>query len=161
MARFSTSSTRPRPQNWSSVPLGPPGGRRAHLGWTQLWTERRARILLTIATCALATSAAAQVPAPTTAFDGTYVGVSRTFEGDIYNSTMTRTCLPNGQPQPLTIAGGVARVSSFEGSVNGQGVLVMRANGTRIDAQIDGGGTVTGRYTGYCSYQMVWQKSGK
>ena len=110
----------------------------------------RTIVLGTIAACMSAIPVSAQAPAPTTTtFDGTYVGVSRTFEGDIYNSAMTRTCLPNGQPQPLTIAGGVARVSSFEGSVNGQGVLVMRANGTRIDAQVDGRGTVTGRYTGY------------
>jgi hypothetical protein len=38
----------------------------------------------------------------------------------------------------------------------------MRApNGARIDAQIDGQGTVTGRLTSACSYQMVWQKKGK
>ena len=30
-----------------------------------------------------------------------------------------------------------------------------------IDAQIDGCGTVTGRFTGDCSYQLVWQKEGK
>jgi hypothetical protein len=40
----------------------------------------RSRTFVTIAACALATSAAAQAPAPTTAFDGTYIGVSRTFE---------------------------------------------------------------------------------
>jgi hypothetical protein len=63
------------------------------------------RILLTIATCALATSAAAQVPAPTTAFDGTYVGVSRTLEGNMYATSATpHGCAPNGQPGPLTIA---------------------------------------------------------
>jgi hypothetical protein len=46
--------------------------------------------------------------------------------------------------------------------VNAQGAVVMRApNGARIDAQIDGRGTVTGRLTSACSYQMVWQKKGK
>jgi hypothetical protein len=75
--------------------------------------------------------------------------------------------LPNGRPGPLTIAGGVARYSSiragtWEGSVNAQGVLVIPGrNGERIDAQIDGRGTVTGRLTGFCSYQLVWQKEGK
>jgi hypothetical protein len=43
-----------------------------------------ARILVTIAACMSAISVAAQAPAPTTtAFDGTYVGVSRTFEGNM------------------------------------------------------------------------------
>jgi hypothetical protein len=46
--------------------------------------------------------------------------------------------------------------------VNAQGVLVLRAPfGARIDAQIDGRDTVTGRLTSGCSYQMVWQKEGK
>ena len=46
--------------------------------------------------------------------------------------------------------------------MNAQGALVMHTPlGTRIDAQIDGRGTVTGRATSYCSYHMVWQKEGK
>jgi hypothetical protein len=127
--------------------------------------------LWTIAACMLATPVAAQAPAPTTtAFDGTYVGVSRTLEGTMSaNPNATRTCTPNGQPGPLTIAGGVARYSgstlrqtTFEGSVNAQGLLALHdPYGNRIDAQIDGRGTVTGRATSYCSYQMVWQKEGK
>ena len=52
--------------------------------------------------------------------------------------------------------------SNYEGPVNAQGVLVLRTPGwsNRIDAQIDGRGTVTARFTGFCSYQMVWQKEG-
>ena len=127
----------------------------------------RARILLTIATCALATSAAAQVPAPTTAFDGTYAGVSRTLQGNIDADTMTRFCLPNSQPPPLTIVNRVAQTKcpggvTCDGTVNAQGVLIMRSSfGTRVDAQIDDHGTVRGRLNSYCSYQMVWQKNGK
>jgi hypothetical protein len=47
--------------------------------------------------------------------------------------------------------------------VNAQGVLVMHTSlGERLDAQIDGRGTVTGTFTGSpCSYHMVWQKEGK
>jgi hypothetical protein len=48
--------------------------------------------------------------------------------------------------------------------VNAQGVLVIHVPyGNRLDAQIDGRGTVTGRITGawICSYHMVWQKEGK
>jgi hypothetical protein len=127
----------------------------------------RTIVLGTIAACMLATPIAAQAPATTTtAFDGTYVGVSRTLESTMEGRN-TRGCLPSGQPGPLTIASGVARyptfrVGTWEGSVNAQGMLVIHGqSGERIDAQIDGRGTVTGRSTGGCSYQMVWQKEGK
>jgi hypothetical protein len=124
-----------------------------------------ARILVTIAACMSATPAAAQAPASTTtAFDGTYVGVSRTaLEGTVG----ARNCVRNGQPGPLTIAGGVVRwpapyAGTAEGSVNAQGLLVLHTPyGSRIDVQIDGRGTVTGRFIGTCSYQLVWQKEGK
>ena len=131
----------------------------------------RTIVLGTIAACMLTTPVAAQAPAPTTtAFDGTYVGVSQTLEGTMLGETRgTRNCPPNGQPAPLTIAGGVPRYNGstlraaiWEGSVNAQGVLVLRAPyGARIDAQIDGRGTVTGRVTSGCSYHIVWQKEGK
>jgi hypothetical protein len=146
----------------------------------------RTIVLVTIAACMSATPLAAQAPAPTTtAFDGTYVGVSRTLDGyqpdpvtDRSSDTPAVTnefrktlhCTPNGQPGPLTIAGGVPRYNgstlyqtTWEGSVNAQGVLVMHAPlGGRLEAQIDGRGTVTGRLTGgSCSYHMVWQKEGK
>jgi hypothetical protein len=131
----------------------------------------RTIVLGTMAACMLATPVAAQALAPTTtAFDGTYVGVSRTMEGTMNNVSPTpRGCAKNRQPGPLTIAGDVARYNgstlvpaTCDGSVNAQGVLVMHCPyGTRFDAQIDGRGTVTGRFTGYCSYQMVWQKEGK
>jgi hypothetical protein len=143
-----------------------------------------ARILVTIAACMSAIPVAAQAPGPTTtAFDGTYVGVSRTVEGfggPSGGSSRSSTggnpendirCSPYGQlPGPLTIANGVARYSDranwSEGSVNVQGVLVMRrSDGRTLDAQIDGRGTMTGRITGgdgwSCSYHMVWQKEGK
>ena len=68
----------------------------------------RARILLTITACMSATTAAAQAPAPTTPFDGTYAGVSRTLEGTM-TAPSARSCPPNGRPGPLAIVGGVAR----------------------------------------------------
>ena len=129
----------------------------------------RARILLTITASAVALPAAAQAPAPTTtAFDGTYVGVSRTLESTMTGHS-TRQCPPNGRPGPLTITGGVARTKALgtaEGSVSPQGVLVMHAlagfaAGSRFEGQIDGQGTVTGRFTASCSYQVVWQKQTK
>jgi hypothetical protein len=124
-------------------------------------------ILWTIAAFAWMTPVAAQAPAPPpTAFDGTYAGVSRTSEGAINGSTNSYHCdRLNGQTGPLTIAGGVPRfngLTTFEGSVNAQGVLVMHnPDGERLDAQIDGRGTITGRITGSCSYRMVWQKEAK
>jgi hypothetical protein len=68
--------------------------------------------LWTIAAFAWATPVAAQAPAPaptTTAFDGTYVGVSRTFEGNMSATSATPRGCVYGQPGPLTIAGGVVR----------------------------------------------------
>ncbi len=125
----------------------------------------RAVVPLTIAACAFAMPVAAQAPAPTTAFDGTYTGV-RTLEGTMTGpSSRTRSCPPSGPTAPLTIVNGVARTAwggTAEGSVTPQGTLVMHApNGARIEGQIDGHGAVTGRLTSACSYQMVWQKKGK
>ena len=66
---------------------------------------------------------------------------------------------------PLTIANGVARTKwagMAEGTVNAQGVLVMHApNGAQFEGQIDGQGTVKGRFTSGCSYQVVWQKQSR
>jgi hypothetical protein len=123
----------------------------------------RARTLLTIAACAFAIPVAAQAPATTTAFDGTYTGV-RTLESTM-TAQSTRQCPPSGPTAPLTIVNGVARTAwggTAEGSVTRQGALVIHApNGARIEGQIDARGTVTGRLTSVCSYQMVWQKKGK
>jgi hypothetical protein len=124
----------------------------------------RATILFAILASASAMPAAAQAPAPTTAFDGTYAGVSRSFEGTM-SGGRTRGCRPSLEraPAPLTIANGTARwgKSIADGSVSPQGALVMHVrNGARFDGQIDGRGTVTGRLSGTCSYQLVWQKKG-
>jgi hypothetical protein len=115
------------------------------------------------------TPVAAQAPAPiTTAFDGTYIGVSRTLEGTMTNYS-TRQCPPSGRVAPLTIVNGIARTAGLgtaEGSVSPQGILLMHALagfavGSRFEGQIDSQGTVTGRFTGNCSYQVVWQKKSK
>jgi hypothetical protein len=124
----------------------------------------RATILLAILASALAMPATAQAPAPTTTFDGTYTGVSRTFEGNM-GGGRTRGCRPSLEraPAPLTIVNGIARwgKTTADGSVSPHGVLVMHVrNGARFDGQIDDRGTVTGRLSGTCSYQMVWQKKG-
>ena len=134
----------------------------------------RTIVLATIAACILTTPVAAQGPVPTTtAFDGTYVGVSQTAEGAMFGDdhpNRREVCAKNIQPGPLTIAGGVARWpgtvptagGTAEGSVNARGALVMHGPlGMRFDGQIDGRGMVTGRLTSFCGYQIVWQKEGK
>jgi hypothetical protein len=103
---------------------------------------------------------AAQAPGPTTtAFDGTYFGVSRTFEEEAVNGgkTWTRYC-PQYDPGILTIVNGIAKAGELEGSVSPQGVLIMRS-WDHFDGRIDSQGTVRGRSTGVCSYQWVWQKA--
>jgi hypothetical protein len=120
--------------------------------------------LLTMIACAVAMPVAAQAPAPTTtAFDGTYTG-QRTLESTM-TSHSTRQCPPSGPTAPLKIVNGVARTAwggTAEGSVTPQGALVLHApNGAKIEGQIDSRGTVTGRLTSACSYQVVWQKKGK
>ena len=101
-----------------------------------------------------------------TAFDGTYQGVSRTVEATGMMNYKTTTCTPNGKPGPLTISNGVARAGAadnpMEGSVSAQGALVMHLrNGVKFEGRIDGAGRATGRLTGGCSYQLVWQKRGR
>src|SRR5215469_13099044 len=123
-------------------------------------------MLLTIVLSAVALPLAAQTPAPTsTAFDASYTGVSRTLESTMLGHS-TRQCPPSGRVAPLKIANGVARTAGLgtaEGSVSPQGEVVMHAlagfgAGSRFEGRIDDRGTVTGRLTGSCSYQVVWQK---
>jgi hypothetical protein len=102
--------------------------------------------------------------ASTTAFDGTYLGVSRQLEGGPMGGGSTRACpLPDGKPARLVIASGVARSGSaenpMEGSVTPQGMLVMQSQrGGKFEGQIDGHGRAAGRLTVNCSYQLVWQR---
>jgi hypothetical protein len=95
-----------------------------------------AKVLLTIAACMLATSVAAQAPAPvTTAFDGTYAGISR--EVSKAASNPAAKCLPSGVPAPLTIRNGaIGRpgTGGWEGTVSPQGALTMHNGGSmRVD----------------------------
>ena len=121
-------------------------------------------VLSVIAACAVAIPAVAQATAPTTtAFDGTYVGVSKTLEDtDTGDRNRIRFCSRPGLPSELTIVNGVARSrwgGPTEGSVSAQ-VLVMRnQSGLRFDGQIDSHGNASGRWTGTCSWQLGWQKA--
>jgi hypothetical protein len=120
----------------------------------------RRRLLVAIAVLLPSIPAAAQSPTPTTtALDGTYFGVSRTFEEEAINGgkTWARYCLQYG-PGTLSIVNGIAKAGKLEGSISPQGVLIMRSFWDRFDGRIDSQGTVRGRSTGVCSYQWVWQK---
>jgi hypothetical protein len=100
----------------------------------------RARRLLTIAACALATPVAAQAPTPaTTAFDGVYQGVS----ADVSKYGGGGRCTPGTVPSTLTIINGIARTATGdEGTVSPKGGLVLRTpRSLRIDAQIDAQGS--------------------
>ena len=111
----------------------------------------RARILLTIAACAVAMPAAAQAPAPTTAFDGTYAGVSRTLEGSMGFATGKCSSQGGAGAPSLAIVNGIARSAwgtPAEGSVSPQGVLVMRTTaGIRFDGQIEIEGAGEGAFS--------------
>jgi hypothetical protein len=116
-------------------------------------------MLVTIVACISAIPAVAQAPAPPpTAFDG----VSRTLEGTTGFPTGKCSSQGGAGAPSITIANGIARSAwgaPAEGSVSPQGVLVMRTTtGVRFDGQIDGKGTINGRWNGSCSYQVVWQK---
>jgi hypothetical protein len=113
-------------------------------------------MLLKMATCTPAIPAATQTPATTTtAFDGTYIGVSGTPEGLMmggswYGGSSTRP------PQLLTIVNGLVRYVQLEGSVSQQGVVLMRSpSASRFDGQIDSHGTLRGQVTSICSFQLV------
>src|SRR4051794_8393564 len=104
-----------------------------------------ARIVCVLA--AFTTTVPAQAQA-TTAFDGTYRGISRQLEGASYGGT-ARACPPGGIPAPLRIVNGAARAGSadspMEGSVTPQGVLTMRSARGTFQGSIDGQGQATGR----------------
>jgi hypothetical protein len=121
-----------------------------------------ARILLMIAACVAVSPAAAQAPLPTTAFDGTYAGVSGVSTRSEPGSR-NRYCRQPGVPSPLTIRGGVIQSTGgdgWHGTVNPHGGLVVRnLRGYRVNAQIDPSGTITGYYPGpTCKTTFVWRK---
>ena len=121
-----------------------------------------ARTLLMITACVTALSAAAQAPLPTTAFDGTYAGVSAVSTRSQPGSR-NRYCRQPDVPSPLTIRDGVIQPTGgdrWRGTVSPQGGLVIRdLGGRRVNAQIDPSGNITGYYPGpTCKTTFVWRK---
>jgi hypothetical protein len=118
----------------------------------------------------------AQSPAPpvnaTSAFDGTYVGLSA--ENNSSGNTLSggrahtqgyagaRSCTTFRAPARLTIANGRARVRwgdrTLEGNVAPDGSLTMSTGyGQRFDGRIEGQ-QIKGQLVGYCAYSLTWRK---
>ena len=97
----------------------------------------RLKALLTIAGLTLAVPATAQVPAPTLAFDGNYVGVSAHIEKSTGHG---RQCPREHAPEPLTITSGAVHSAKerWTGTVGPEGNVTLRnRRGMRVDARID------------------------
>ena len=121
----------------------------------------RTKVFLTIALSAAVSPLAAQTSAPTTAFDGTYAGVSR--EVSKSPSAPRAKCPPSGALAPLTIRSGSVVSSgpaAWEGTVGPDGVLLLRnERSLRVDGRIDAQGTIRAQYAGTgCITNYVWQK---
>jgi hypothetical protein len=107
------------------------------------------RICLTVSAMAMGLPGLAAAQS-TTAFDGTYLGVS------LQGSGSGRSCSPaTSAPRPLTLSGGNARVVMgaqgdlvFQGTVDAHGVLTLRSgSGSLLSGRVDPG-----------SYSMTWRK---
>lgn len=117
-----------------------------------MWCSTKALVALSV--LATITPAIAQ----TTAFDGTYAGVSNTVSGD--------SCPAKGVsvPPALTIRGGVAHFGTWrDGTVSAQGSFyVWDPQRGKIEAQIDNQGNARGTNVGNaCSAVVIWRKSGR
>ena len=95
--------------------------------------------------------------ASTTAFDGKYIGVSRTSSKT--GGRPDTECPPSAVPAPLTITNGVV-LGFWDGRASPQGAVVMRnPNFSRVDARIDAQGTVTGQFNSPArTVTFVWRR---
>ena len=111
---------------------------------------------------------------PTSAFDGTYVGVSA--ENNSSGNTLAggrartqgyagaRSCTTFRAPARLTITNGHARVRwgdrTLEGDVAPDGSLTMTTGyGQKFEGRIEGQ-QIKGQLVGYCAYNLTWRKQG-
>jgi hypothetical protein len=111
---------------------------------------------------------------PTSAFDGTYVGVSA--ENNSSGNTLAggrartqgyagaRSCTTFRAPARLTISNGRARVRwgdrTLEGNAAPDGSLTMTTGyGQKFDGRIEGQ-QIKGQLVGYCAYSLTWRKEG-
>ena len=111
---------------------------------------------------------------PTSAFDGTYVGISA--ENNSSGNTLAggrartqgyagaRSCATFRAPARLTITNGHARVRwgdrTLEGDAAPDGSLTMSTGyGQKFDGRVEGQ-QIKGQLVGYCAYSLSWQKQG-
>jgi hypothetical protein len=140
--------------------------------------RRAGNLLSVLLSLAVATPVNAQSPPPsvsaTSAFDGTYVGVSA--ENNSSGNTLAggrartqgyagaRACTTFRAPARLTISNGRARVRwgdrTLEGNVAPDGSLTMSTGyGHKFDGRIEAQ-QIKGQLVGYCGYGLTWRKQG-
>jgi len=104
----------------------------------------------------------------TTAYDGTYSGVSVQKVASIMPSggEGSASCpnYSNNDLPAMTISNGLAQVQAlnrtFQGYVAPQGALAMSSGrGQRFEGQIDNQFVLTGRLLGQCTYNLSWRRS--
>src|SRR5215469_1350845 len=136
-------------------------------------------LLCALLTVAIALPVGAQPPPATgnttSAFDGTYIGVSAENNSRGNNLGVgrahptgyagSRSCADFRAPARLTITNRHAQVKwgdyTLEGQVTPQGALTMSTGyGQRFDGRIDDQHLVKGQVVGYCAYNLTWQKQG-
>ena len=114
-----------------------------------------------------ASYAAGSAANTTTAFDGTYTGVStqNISKGNtlaVAGGNAPIVCQDYGVPPPLTIHNGLAQFEllnyTFQGYVTPQGHLKMNA-GQVVEGQIDNQGFFRAQGVGACAYNATWRKS--
>ncbi len=130
----------------------------------QIRRQTAALGFLMLATALTPTPAETQT---TNDFDGTYAGVSRK---RITQGGRGPQCEAEGVPESLIISNGVVSSAGggYDGSVNPQGLAVIRTpRGSRINAQV-AQGTISGSYNGTggpdgrrCTNTYVWQKQSR
>lgn len=134
-------------------------------------------LTLTAAAAVLARPVNAQgLPPPantTSAFDGTYAGVSA--ENDSRGNTLaggrarpqgyagSRGCPTFHAPAPLTISNRLAQVKwgdyTLRGSPTPQGGLTMTTGyGQKFEGRIGSQYVIKGQVVGYCLYTLTWRK---
>ena len=115
-----------------------------------------------------ASYAAGSTANTTTAFDGTYTGVSianRSRGSALPGASEGSASCPNyPTPPPVTIANGLGQLDvlnlRFQGYVTPPGALAMRSGvGQRFEGQIDPQFVLTGRVIGACVYDASWRRS--
>jgi hypothetical protein len=97
-------------------------------------------------------------------YDGTYVGVSavNNSQGNTWTSGGSQPCVNTPAPT-LTISRGRAQFPwqgyTLTGNVSPSGALMMSSTfGQMFEGSINNQNRITGQVTGYCSYDMTWQK---